>query len=197
MTKLGWAENMAAPRILIIYAHSTHSRSKVNRRLIEAARTVSNVLVHDLYENYPDFYIDVEYEQRMVADADLVVFQHPIQWYSMPALLKEWVDLVLELGWAYGRDGTALKGKDFWLVATTGGPHESYSEGGYHGHEFSAFLPPIEQTALLCGMRWLAPFILHGAHDVADAIVEAHAEEYRKRLASYPNWSELMVEGNR
>ena len=100
----------AAPRILILYAHPTHRRSKVNRRLIEAARTVPNVLVHDLYETYPDFYIDVEYEQRMLADADLVVFQHPIQWYSMPALLKEWVDLVLELGWAYGSGGTALKG---------------------------------------------------------------------------------------
>lgn len=185
----------AAPRILVIYAHPTHRHSKVNRRLIEVARTIPNVLVHDLYETYPDFYIDVEYEQEMLGGADLIVFQHPIRWYSMPGLLKEWVDLVFELGWAYGRDGTALKDKDFWLVATTGGPHESYSESGYHGHEFSEFLPPIQQTALLCGMRWLTPLVLHGARDLDDEIVEAHAAAYRQKLAAYPHWPEQTAAG--
>jgi putative NADPH-quinone reductase len=183
----------SAPRILVVYAHPTHRYSKVNRRLIDAARSLPNVLVDDLYETYPDFYIDVEREQTSLAGADLIVFQHPIQWYSMPSLLKEWVDVVLEDGWAYGPSGTALLGKDFWLVATTGGPGESYHETGYHRHSFSAFLPPIEQTIDLCGMRWLPPLILHGAHQVDDAVVEAHAERYRQRLATYPDWPELRA----
>jgi glutathione-regulated potassium-efflux system ancillary protein KefF len=181
------------PRILIVYAHPTHRYSKVNRRLADAARSVPNVLLQDLYETYPDFYIDVEHEQQLLANANLIVFQHPIQWYSMPSLLKEWIDVVFEDGWAYGRGGTALLGKDFWLVATTGGPHESYQESGYHGHTFSAFLPPIEQTIALCGMRWLPPLILHGAHDVEDTVVAAHVEKYRQRLASYPDWPELRT----
>jgi putative NADPH-quinone reductase len=180
-----------APRILLLYAHPAHHHSRVNRRLIDAARTVPNVVVHDLYEIYPDFHIDVPFEQALLKDADLVVFQHPIQWYGMPSLLKEWVDVVLEDGWAYGRGGKALHGKDFWLVTTTGGSDQSYRETGCHGHPFSTFLPPYEQTAALCGMRWLPPFILHGARQVDDAVVDAHVDAYRQRLASYPEWSLL------
>lgn len=180
-----------AKRIHILYAHPTPHRSRVNRRLAEAAQAVPNVRLHNLYETYPDFYIDVRREQAMLEESDLIVFQHPIQWYSMPSLLKEWVDVVLEYGWAYGPEGTALRGKDFWLVVTTGSIEEAYRPGGYHGHEFPAFLPPIQQTALLCGMRWLPPLILHGAHKVDDAAIDAHLSAYLQRLVSYPNWPEL------
>jgi putative NADPH-quinone reductase len=180
-----------APRILILYAHSASHLSRTNRRLMEAAATVPNVLVHDLYEIYPDFHIDIAQEQSLLSNADLIVFQHPIQWYSMPALLKEWVDVVLEHGWAYGPEGHALHGKDFWLVATTGGTDEAYRESGHHRQRFSAFLPPFQQTVHLCGMRWLPPHILHGAPQADDAAVAAHCEQYRKRLATYPHWPEL------
>jgi putative NADPH-quinone reductase len=178
-----------APRILIVYAHPAPHHSRVNRRLAETGQRAPNVRFDNLYENYPDFYIDVRREQELLAEAQLIVFQHPIQWYSMPSLLKEWVDVVLEYGWAYGPGGTALRGKDFWLVATTGGAREAYQEGAYHGHAFPAFLPPIEQTALLCGMRWLPPFILHGAHQVDDATVDRHVTAYGELLASYPRWT--------
>jgi glutathione-regulated potassium-efflux system ancillary protein KefF len=180
-----------AKRILVLFAHPTPHHSRVNRRLSEAAKAVPNVTVHNLYETYPDFYIDVPQEQALLTEADLIVFQHPIQWYSMPSLLKEWVDVVLEYGWAYGPGGTALHGKDFWLVATTGSVEESYREGGYHGHQFQAFLPPIRQTALLCGMRWLPPLILHGTQKVDDETINAHVATYLQRLATYPRWAEL------
>jgi putative NADPH-quinone reductase len=179
----------ATPRILIIYAHPAHDHSYVNYRLAEAARSVPNVRLHDLYETYPDFYIDVAHEQALLSDADLVVLQHPIQWYSMPSLLKEWIDVVLEHGWAYGTGGTALRGKDHWLVCTTGGTDESYQESGQHEHRFSAFLPPFEQTARLCGMRWLSPYIIHGARQMDETTVATHARHYRERLATYPHWA--------
>lgn len=181
-------------RILIIYAHATPHQSRVNRRLIESARTVANVTVHDLYETYPDFHIDIRAEQQRLANADLIIFQHPIQWYGMPSLLKEWVDSVLEHGWAYGEHGNALRGKDYWLAATTGSTHEAYRENGSAGWPFAAFLPPFKQTAQLCGMRWLPPHVLHGAHQVDDAIVSAHVEQYRQRLLSYPNWPECSLD---
>lgn len=180
-----------AKRILILFAHPTPHHSRVNRRLAEAAQAVPNVRLHNLYETYPDFYIDVQHEQALLTEADLIVFQHPIQWYNMPSLLKEWVDVVLEYGWAYGPGGTALRGKDFWLVVTTGSVEASYQQGAYHGHEFAAFLPPIQQTALLCGMRWLPPLILHGAHQADDAAIDAHVAAYLQRLVSYPHWPEL------
>jgi glutathione-regulated potassium-efflux system ancillary protein KefF len=179
------------PRILILYAHSAHQHSSVNRRLVETVRTLPHVHVHDLYETYPDFHIDVPYEQALLAESDLIVFQHPIQWYGMPSLLKEWVDAVLEDGWAYG-SGSALHGKDFWLVVTAGGTQQAYTDNGYHRHPFSAFLPPFQQTALLCGMRWLPPLVLHGARQADATVVDEHVLHYRQRLVSYPDWVEKI-----
>jgi glutathione-regulated potassium-efflux system ancillary protein KefF len=174
-----------AQNILVIYAHPASHLSWVNRRLADAARGVVNVQLHDLYETYPDFQIDVAAEQARLASADVIVFLHPIQWYSMPSLLKEWVDTVLQHGWAYGREGKALHGKAYWLVVTTGSPAESYSQGGVHGRPFADYLPQFEQTATLCGMRWDAPYILHGAHHVGDAAVDAHVAGFRQRLEAY------------
>ena len=116
---------------------------------------------------------------------------HPIQWYAMPALMKLWCDDVLAYGWAYGRGGTALSGKDLWLVATTGGPEASYHPQGYNRYFFDAFLPPYEQTATLCGMRFLPPLVLHGARRAEAPEITAHVEVFRERLASYPDWPEL------
>lgn len=178
----------ADSRILILYAHPSSEQSRANRALAAAARALPNVRVHDLYEAYPDFYIGVQHEQQSLAAADLIVFQHPIQWYGMPSLLKEWVDTVLEYGWAYGAGGSALRGKDFWLAATTGSPQDSYREGGRHGHDFSAFLPPFRQTARLCGMRWRPPHILHGADQVDEHALARHVEAYQARLRAYPDW---------
>lgn len=177
-----------APRILIVFAHSMPHASRVNRALVDAARRLANVTVHDLYETYPDFHIDVAREQALLGAADLVVFQHPIQWYSMPALLKEWLDVVLESGWAYGDDGNALRGKGYWLSVTTGSPVGSYQPGGAHQQPFEAFLPQFRQTAHLCGMRWLPPLILHGAHQVTHEEVDAHVGRFVALLSTYPHW---------
>ena len=176
------------PRILVVYAHPLHSHSRVNRRLIDLARAVEHVQVHDLYETYPDFHIDIEHDQALLAQADLIVFQHPLLWYSMPSLLKEWVDVVLEKGWAYGDGGVALRRKDFWLVTSAGGDATAYSDGAYHGHPFSAFLPQYRQMANLCGMRWHEPLVMFGADDASNETIDMHAESYRHRLATYPQW---------
>jgi glutathione-regulated potassium-efflux system ancillary protein KefF len=176
------------PRILVIYAHPMHHRSRVNRKLVEVASRIENVLVHDLYEIYPDFHIDVREEQALLEQSDLIVLQHPLHWYSMPALLKEWIDVVFEHGWAYGHEGNALRGKDCLLAITTGGPQESYGAGGYHRRPVSDFFPPYEQTAFLCGMRWHPPLVLHGARRADEETIAAHAARYAELLMAYPNW---------
>ncbi len=187
--------------ILVIVAHPELEQSRANRRLLQAARALqqrspaSRLAVRDLYALYPDYLIDVGVEQAALAAAKLVVWQQPIRWYSMPPLLKLWLDDVLTFGWAYGPDGTALRGKDLWLVASTGGPEDSYRPDSYNRYFFDAFLPPYEQTAALCGMRFLPPLILHGAHKASEAELAAHAESYVQRLADYPAWPEIeMVE---
>jgi glutathione-regulated potassium-efflux system ancillary protein KefF len=177
--------------VYVLAAHPNWRESRVTRQLFDEARGVPGVHAQDLYGRYPDYDIDVPAEQRQVEAADLLVLLHPIQWYSMPALMKLWLDEVLRYGWAYGRSGTALHGKDLWLVASTGGPEGSYHPQGYNRYFFDAFLPPYEQTAALCGMRFLPPLLLHGAHRVGEQEVQAHAEVFRQRLESYPDWPEL------
>ncbi len=186
------APDAAAQRdIYLLAAHPRWRQSRANRPLLEAARTVARVQAQDLYSSYPDYAIDVPREQDALVSAKLVVLLHPIQWYSMPPLQKLWLDDVLTYGWAYGDNGTALQGKDLWLVATTGGPEDSYHPQSYNRYFFDAFLPPYEQTAALCGMRFLPPLILHGAHAGGRAAIEKHAETFVQRLQSYPDWPEL------
>ncbi|WP_298927980.1 NAD(P)H-dependent oxidoreductase [uncultured Ramlibacter sp.] len=177
--------------IYLLAAHPDWRESRVTRRLLDAAREVPGVQVQDLYASYPDYDIDVAAEQARVAAARLVVLLHPIQWYSMPALQKLWLDEVLAYGWAYGPGGTALQGRDLWLVASTGGPEASYHPQGYNRYFFDAFLPPYEQTAALCGMRFLPPLLLHGAHSVGEQAVADHARVLGERLASHPQWPEI------
>jgi glutathione-regulated potassium-efflux system ancillary protein KefG len=152
-----------ARRILVLFAHPVLERSRVNRRMLDTIRDVEGVTIHDLYEEYPTFDIDVEREQQLLTDHDVIVFQHPFYWYSVPAILKEWQDLVLEHGWAYGDGGTKLRGKITLNAISTGGPAQAYRAGGYNRFTIRELLSPWDQTAHLCGMRFLAPFAVHAA----------------------------------
>jgi glutathione-regulated potassium-efflux system ancillary protein KefF len=184
-------EDTSQNGIYLLAAHPDWRESRVNKRLLAAARGVPGVTVEDLYATYPDYAIDVPAEQARLAAARLVVLVHPIQWYSMPALQKLWVDEVLAYGWAYGPGGTALKGKDLWLVVTTGGKEDAYHPSGYNRYFFDAFLPPYEQTAVLCGMRFLPPLVMHGSHSSTEQEVTDHVQTFAQRLGSYPDWPEI------
>jgi glutathione-regulated potassium-efflux system ancillary protein KefG len=170
-------------KLLILLAHPVLERSRVNRRLRDAVSDVPGVTVHDLYEVYPTLDIDVEREQALLQAHDVIVFQHPFYWYSAPAILKEWQDLVLEHGWAYGRDGRALVGKTTFNVITTGGPEHAYQREGYNRFTLRELLTPYDQTAHLCGMRFLAPLVVHGALGMAnDTDVAPYGKLYRSAL---------------
>ena len=181
------------PDILVIAAHPHLEHSRVNRALMQAARQLppQRLQLRDLYALYPDYVIDIEAEKAALAAAKLVVWLHPIHWYSMPPLMKLWLDDVLAFGWAYGPGGEALQGKDLWLVLSTGGPESSYRPDSYNRYFFDAFLPPYDQTSALTGMRLLPPLLQHGAHRVDDAMLAAHVQTFVDRLASYPDWPEI------
>ncbi|MEL6428568.1 MAG: NAD(P)H-dependent oxidoreductase [Planctomycetota bacterium] len=170
-------------RILHLFAHPALDRSRVNRPLAEAVKGMDGVTHVDLYARYPDFNVDVPLEQAQLVEADVIVFQHPFFWYSSPALLKEWQDLVLEHGFAYGDGGTALAGKALWTVTTTGGVAEAYCAGGHNCFTMEEFLRPFQQTAGLCGMRYLPPFVVHGSHRLDAAGIAAHADRLRAAVA--------------
>jgi len=182
--------------ILILAAHPDRARSRISARLLEALDAVPGLCtVHDLYRRYPDYAIDVAAEQRALSAAQLVVLLHPLHWYGMPALQKHWVDEVLSFGWAYGPGGHALHGRDLWLVSSTGGSAEAYSASGLHEHPISDFLLPYRQTARICGMNFLPPLLLHGAHQASEQAVQAHAQTFVDKLRRYPAWCEAGDHG--
>ena len=168
--------------VLVLFAHPAVRKSRVNRCLLAAVRGLDGVTIHDLYEAYPDFDIDAGREQDLLAAHDVVVFQHPFYWYSTPAILKEWQDLVLEHGWAYGRGGRALQGKTLVSAITTGGREEAYGRQGSNRFTMRQLLAPIEQTAHLCGMDYLPPFVVHGTYGLGEAEIETAAADYRRLL---------------
>jgi glutathione-regulated potassium-efflux system ancillary protein KefG len=165
-------------RVLILFAHPAFERSRINRRLVQVGRTTESVTIHDLYECYPDFGVDVTAEQELVSQNDVVILQHPFYWYSCPALMKEWIDLVLQHNWAYGQEGHALRGKILLNAITTGGPHEAYQADGYNRYSIRQLLLPFEQTANLCGMRYLAPLCVQGVFTAEKATLDRAVEDY-------------------
>ncbi len=174
----------ASARILIIFVHPVRQKSRLNVKLADAAQTIKEVTFHDLYEAYPDFYINVEAEQQLLREHDIIVFQHPSYWYSCPSLLKEWLDAVLQRGWAYGDGEHQLRGKYLLTTTTTGGPESSYTRDGRNRFSIREFLAPFDQTAHLCGMTYLPPFVVYGAVHKTDQEIEQHAVEYRQVLAA-------------
>lgn len=178
--------------IYIVFAHPYPSRSRANRTLLDAVRSLPGVEVCSLYDRYPDFDIDVTSEQAALGRARLIVWMHPIFWYSVPGLLKHWFDKVLTYGWAFGDGGSALHGKDCLWVATTGGSVETYSAAGIHQRSFVDFTQPVEETAVFCGMNWQSPCILHGANEIDSSALAAHALQLRQRLEA---WLAIHGEG--
>ena len=170
-------------RILILFAHPSQHKSEINVPLYTASQQIDKVTLVDLYAEYPTFRIDIDREQERLVAHDIIVFMFPLYWYSTPALLKEWQDLVLEYGFAYGSKGKALHGKSFLCAVSAGGAEQTFSAEGNNHYTIRELLHPLEQTAVLTGMRYLPPFTLFGARTaVEEGRVKYHVEHWQQVL---------------
>lgn len=170
-------------RLIVYYAHPGHKHSHANQAMARAAAGVENITLVDLYRDYPRFDIDVNIEQERLLAHDVILFQFPVFWYSTPSIIKEWQDLVLEHGFAYGADGDKLAGKRMMLAVTAAGPREAYAHEGYQHYPLRTFLIPLEQTARLCKMRFSAPYVLYASlRAPAAGLLQPHVDGYRRLL---------------
>jgi len=179
-------------KILILFAHPLYEKSSANKALVEHIPDSENITFHDLYETYPEFDIDVKKEQELLNLHDIVIWHHPMYWYSCPPLLKQWIDMVLEYGWAYGKHGLALQDKLIFQAITTGGNQENYCETGRETHTIIELLEPFKLTAKVCRMEYLPPFVVHGTHNMDDKTYEKKGIEYGK-LLNYLENNELNI----
>ena len=113
--------------ILILFAHPRYEKSRVNKALLEGLHGQDGITVHDLYELYPDFNVDTAREQELLLAHQIIVWHYPLFQYGPPAMVKQWMDLVLEHGWAHGAGGNHLEDKQVFATITSGGSRESYS----------------------------------------------------------------------
>ena len=173
-------------KVLLLFAHPALHLSRVHARLLKLAHSVSHVTVHDLYAAYPDEFIFAKHEQSLLDSHEVVLMQFPLYWFSTPGILKSWQDIVLEYGYAFGAGGRALQGKYFGVVTSTGGRDYSFRRG--EGHRFAVrdYLISLESMARLCGMRYIAPFVIHDSRRLEEEKFELHARNYRFFLDTLP-----------
>lgn len=182
-------------KILILFAHPRYEQSRSNRVLLSHVPRRSHITVRDLYEAYPDFDVDIDHEKELLAQHDIIILHHPFYWYHAPPLIKQWIDMVLEFGWAYGPGGNALKDKLALNVITSGGARDVYAHDARNRFTVREFLAPFEQTFRLCQVHYLPPFAVQGTHRLADAELEALGAQYCELLLklSEPGFSHDAV----
>lgn len=174
-------------KILILFAHPLYEKSRIHKALKKAIPETGDITFRDLYELYPDFNINIKQEQQLLDQHDIVIWQHPVYWYSVPPLLKQWIDMVLEFGWAYGPGGDKLKGKYVMNVVSAGGQRAVYNPEGRNRFTIKQFFAPLDQTATLCNMKYLAPFVVHGTHSLTNDEIHEHASQYKMMLSKLLN----------
>jgi len=171
-------------RALVVFADPSLHRSRISRRVADAVASLPGVRVQDLYQLYPDFYIDVRRERELLKAAPLVVFVFQLGWYAMPSLLKEWFDTVFKPAWAAQTPGR-LQGKAAFAAMACSGSERDYGPGGRHARPLEDYLAPLRQTVTSCGMDWLAPHIFYGADSPDPDAAAHHAGELRALLARH------------
>lgn len=180
-------------KVLVISGHPDLDLSLANRTILGDLSDEAGVSIETRYLDrlYPDFKVDVAAEQAALITADVIVWQFPFHWYALPALLKKWVDDVLVFGFAHGKGGDKLRGKKLILSFTTGAPEAAYAHGEAMSYTVEEFLPPLRQTATLCGLDLQAPIYSAGMRYIAGvssdderANVEARAHNHADRLAA-------------
>ena len=178
-------------KTLVVLAHpSIGERSLASRIITERIRPMEGVTIKDPSKESPSFKFDIEAEHKALLAAGSIVFQFPFSWYCVPGILKEWLDQVFTYGFAYGSTGDKLKGRQFLVSTTVGGPEEAYREGGYNNYSIDDLLKPLRQTANLSGMRYNAPIVSHnmiyipGVYNKKEE-VEQRARDHAERIHRY------------
>lgn len=180
-------------RILVIAAHPKIEQSRVNKRwLAELHKYPHQITVHELYKVYPDFAIHAEQEQDLIARHDRIVLQFPIQWYSTPALLKQWLDDVYTTTWLFGTGGKAVAGKELILAMSIGSDESSYQSGGLIGYTISELIRPIQVFSNQIGMAFLPHYKFYDAVKAIDDQIENSASSYIKHITS-PDLNPIIV----
>lgn len=175
--------------VLIVSGHPDLNGSVANVEILQAVeKALPNAKIRRLDSLYPTYQFDIEAEQSAILEADVIVFQFPFSWYSVPGLMKLWIDKVFVHGFAHGSTAK-IAGKKLIISTTTGAPAEIYQKDGFFKHTVEDYLPQFETFATLCGLEYLSPVITCGVSYVGRdeakiAEQKAMARDHAARLVA-------------
>jgi putative NADPH-quinone reductase len=176
---------------LILLFHPDIEKSKANAALQSAAHTVPDTLVVDMQKRYPDGVIDMHTvgaaEARALLEADRIVLQFPVQWYSTPPLLKAWQDAVLTRMCYIHADteGDKLAGTPLMIAATAGNTPDAYGRGGANHFTMDELMAPLKATAMRCGLPWHPPHLVFRADRLDQTELAAAGDSYVRALEAF------------
>ena len=135
------------------------------------------------------FAADVVAEQERLFSADFLIFQFPLWWFGLPAILKGWVERVFAAGLTCGGgrwySNGVFKGKRAMLSLTTGGPPSIYSPRGLNG-DMDTLLFPIQHGMLyFTGFDVLPPFVAYAVARSTPEQRQEYLQAYAERLRSW------------
>ncbi len=140
---------------------------------------------------------DIETEIHKIEWCDLMIWQFPLWWFGLPAVLKGWVDRVFAVGRVYGAGQSYERGiirdKQALLSVTTGAPADSFNKEGKHG-DIAGILRPIHRGILrFVGFDVLAPQIVYGPAQLTDEQRKWQIAEFARRLQCISDESPIDV----
>jgi glutathione-regulated potassium-efflux system ancillary protein KefF len=173
-------------KTLVIVSHPYPEQSHAIRALQAAAENTAGVTVRNLEALYGDDLsaIDVAAEQQAHEGADRVVYLFPIHWFNLTPMLKAYLNQVWSYGWAFGPNGTALKGKEMQVVVTAGATAFTYSAEGLTRSSMDEVLTPMKASGYYVGMRYAEPLAFYEAMGVGAPTQAAWQRVLSERLAA-------------
>ncbi|KAJ3438544.1 nad p h oxidoreductase-related [Anaeramoeba flamelloides] len=209
-------------KVLIVFAHpesKSFNAALKNTAVSTLTEAGHEVKVSDLYEIGWNFHVDrtnftelkdndyfkpqseqplgkyiqkIKDEQAKVTWCDMIIFQFPMYWYSMPSILKSWVDIVFSAGFAYGGDygyfeKAGFAGKKALICTTTGGPEFFYTEKGRSGNYKRILYPIIYGMFVFTGMESYEPQVFFGPAHGTDESRKEMLKKYSEFLKDIDN----------
>src|SRR5699024_10007391 len=144
-------------KTLVIISHPDIINSSSQQFLMNTVSESDDITIHHLEGTYADGNIDVAKEHALLQEHDRIIFQFPFYWYSAPPMLKQWQDDVLIDGFAIGKGGNVLNGKEFGLVFVVGIREQEYQAGGRELFSISELMRPFQALAHKTGMTYIKP----------------------------------------
>lgn len=148
---------------LMILAHPAIEKSIGNKIISNNLSNKPHIEVRHIDKLYPNFEIDVAAEQKALLNADTIIFQFPLFWYNMPAILKHWIDKVFLYGFAFGKE-SQLSNKKVIVSFTIGSPIKDYPNEVIHKITF-----PFQGLASYCKMEYAGELFCNDINGYSEA----------------------------